>query len=301
MTAVVVNPRAGGGRAGERFFRAWEKLGFAVSAQVLVPQTLGELEHTVRELVARGVSRLVAVGGDGTFHRVVNAAMGVGAAQLPVLGLVPAGTGSDLARALRLPRSLPAALRLAVTAAPRPCDLGEVITQDGTVFFCNVASFGLSGLVDQRVNANSRRGWWSFLLATLAAVREYRPVGCRVLVDGGELHRGPVLVVAVANGRSFGKGMRIAPEARLDDGLLDVVAVQALSPGVLLRKLGRVYRGAHLGLPQVRWARGLEVQVELHSPCPPLDLDGECYPAGNAVFRARPKALPVALFDGTPA
>jgi len=294
MTAVVVNPRAGGGRAGARFFRAWEKLGFAVSAQVLVPQTLEELERAVRELVAQGVSRLVAVGGDGTFHRVVNAAMGVGAGELPVLGLVPAGTGSDLARALRLPRSLPAALRLAFTAPPRRCDLGELVTPTGVVFFCNVASFGVSGLVDQRVNANPERGRWSFLLATLAAVREYRPVRCRVLVDGVQLYQGPVLVVAVANGQSFGKGMRIAPEARLDDGLLDVVAVQALPPGVLVRKLGRVYRGTHLGLPQVRWARGQEVQLELAPPCPPFDVDGECYPASPATLRLRAGALPLA-------
>ncbi|MFN3414154.1 MAG: sphingosine kinase, partial [Thermoanaerobaculum sp.] len=111
---------------------------------------------------------------------------------------------------------------------------------------------------------------------------------------GQELFSGPALLVAVANGTSFGKGMRIAPLARPNDGLLDVVVVEAVRGWQLVRRLPLVYLGRHLRLPQVRFARGKEFRLSVADPLPPFDVDGECVPSGPAGFSVMPGALQVA-------
>ncbi len=285
MTAVVVNPQAGGGRAGTRFARLLRQRPLVPAEAVFVPESLPQLHTLARRLAEQGWQRLVVVGGDGTLHRVVNALYQAGALSSVTVGLVPAGTGSDLARALGLPRSLETCWQLALTTPPRPLDAGLITVGSEEVVFANVASAGLSGLVDERVNADPGRGALAFLRATLAAVKAFRPQPCRVWVDGTELFSGEALLVAVANGCCFGKGMRIAPFARTDDGLLEVVAVEAVAGKELLRRLPRVYLGRHMTLPQVRWARGREVRLDPAGPLPPLDVDGECYPSGP--LRAR--------------
>lgn len=120
-------------------------------------------------------------------------------------------------------------------------------------------------------------------------------------MDGAELFSGDALLVAVANGCCFGKGMRIAPFARTDDGLLEVVAVEAVAGQKLLCRLPLVYLGRHLALPQVRWARGREVRLVPAGPLPPLDVDGECYPSGPLRARVLAGAWQVAAPAVTPA
>ncbi|MGC8916859.1 MAG: diacylglycerol/lipid kinase family protein [Thermoanaerobaculum sp.] len=294
MKAVLLNPRAGGGRAGRKARLLLEKNPLPPGTALAVPESLEALKKTLGELAAQGLERLVVVGGDGTFHRVVNALEDLGALSRVTLGLVPAGTGSDLARVLALPRRLGEALEVALYAPPVRLDAGELRSSWRRVLFANVASFGISGLVDARVNANPRRGAWAFLAATLAAAREYRPVPCRVVADGEEVFVGEPLVVACANGQSFGKGMRIAPHAVLDDGFFDVVAVRHVGWWKLVGKLPRVYLGRHLSLPQVTWRRAREIKLEPLAASPPFDVDGECYPSGPATFSVLPGKLAVA-------
>lgn len=160
MTAVVVNPRAGGGRAGTRFACLLRQRPLVPAEAVFLPESLPQLHTLARRLVEQGCQRLVVVGGDGTLHRVVNALYQAGALGSVTLGLVPAGTGSDLARALGLPRSLDACWQLALTTPPRPLDAGLLAVGAEEVLFANVASAGLSGLVDELVNANPGRGAW---------------------------------------------------------------------------------------------------------------------------------------------
>jgi len=294
VIAVLVNPKAGGGRAAQRFFRALRRKGWQVEGPLLMPESLEALGRQVASLLKQDCQRLVVVGGDGTFHRAVNALHQAGGLGSLTLGLVPVGTGSDLARTLGLPRQVLAAYELAATAEPQPVDVGLVAFAGQEVVFGNVASLGISGLVDQRVNANPRRGALAFLGATLAAVKTYKPVSCAVHVDGQLVFSGPLLLLACANGQSFGKGMRIAPQAHLADGLLEVVVVKAVGGWELVRRLPLVYLGRHLQLPQVCWRRGRKVEILAPGPLPPLDVDGECYWGENPTFRVLPKALSVA-------
>lgn len=281
---VVVNPTAGGGRAGA----LWNRLAGAASAlaEVMVASTAepGAARSAIAAAVAGGVDRVVVVGGDGSIHLAINALLDAGCASEVTVGLVPAGTGSDLARVLGLPRQPEAALRRAVVGAGRRFDVGRVEAGGDRRYFCNIASAGVSGVVDTMVNANPRRGRTAFLSSTVRALRAYRCVPMRVVVDGAVLHDGPVFLVAVANGTTFGRGMRIAPRARPDDGLFDIVVVGEVGGWELLRRLPQVYLGLHLAAPQVRSARGREVEVEPRAVLPPFDLDGETYPSGAARF-----------------
>lgn len=294
MKAVIVNPHAGGGRAKVQVARLLRKARIGAPLPVVQPDSLHAMREEVRRLVGGGCERLVVAGGDGTVHLVANELLALGAGHAVTLGLLPAGTGCDLARTLRIPASPEEALQVALEAPPRAMDAGRIEAGDRRFFFVNVASAGISGLVDELVNANPRRGALAFLASTLRAVRRYRAPDVTVEVDGAALFSGPVLVVAVANGKSFGKGMKIAPSAAVDDGVFDVVVVRAVRGWELLRRLPLVYLGRHLHLPQVRFVRGHTVRLEFGAGFPPFDVDGECYPSAPATVTVLAGALRVA-------
>lgn len=291
-TVIYVNPAAGGGRAG----RVWAELEAAMPEVARARLVLaGDPRAASAELnVALGepIDRVIALGGDGTLHVVANRLLETGCADRVALGLVPAGTGSDVARLLGLPRDPAEALRRALGDTPRPLDAIAVATAGGERrYVVNVFSAGISGLVGPAVNAIPDRGPAAYLVATLSALLRYQPATGRVLVDGEPLYRGPFFLVAVANGVYFGKGMKVAPLARLDDGLADVVVIGEVPRWQLPLRLLQFLTGRHLGLPFVHFKRGKTARLEPESPLGPLDLDGENVPASAADFTVLPAAL----------
>ncbi|MCS7182624.1 MAG: hypothetical protein NZ869_05885 [Thermoanaerobaculum sp.] len=186
------------------------------------------------------------------------------------------------------------ALELALEGPGLAVDAGHLSSPANSVSLLNVASAGISGLVDLLVNANPRQGGGAFLAATLTALRQNRGQWVAVQLDGWSVVTGLALLVAVANGKSFGKGMRVAPNARLDNGRLDVVVVEALPWRRLLLRLPLLYLGRHLRLPQVRFRQGERVLLEVEGSSPPFDVDGECYAAGPATFSVRSRAWHIA-------
>ncbi|MDD5563815.1 MAG: diacylglycerol kinase family lipid kinase [Thermoanaerobaculaceae bacterium] len=291
-TLVLVNRAAGGGRAG----RFWERLRPQAEQlapiQVVTPADAEASRRAVLEAVESGCGRVVAVGGDGTAHLAAGVLLGRGAPL--TLGIVPAGTGSDLARPLAIPRDPAQALRRALLGPAVAIDAGRCDGERGGFFFVNIASAGVSGMVDETVNAVATRGRTTFLRCTLTALARYRCVNVRVWADGDAWFAGPALLLAVANGTTFGKGMRVAPGAVLDDGLFDVVAVGEVSGLQLARRLPQLYFGKHLGAKPVHFRRAREVRLEPQAPLPLFDVDGETYPSGPVTFRVLPGALRVA-------
>lgn len=299
-TVILVNPRAGSGRAA----KLWERLrlGGAVPPEARVVLA-GDPESAARQLdeALHGnppVVRLVAVGGDGTIHLAANRLVADGLADRVALGMVPAGTGSDLARTLGLPRKAEAALAHACSVEPRPMDLVEMETRTPTGLdrrvVLNVASAGISGVVARRINARPTKGATVYLTGALAAVATYRPFRGRVTVDGESMYEGGLYLLAVANGPSFGKGMRVAPRALVDDGLADVVVIRDMPRWRVPLRLPRLYLGNLLGSSAVDWRRGREVRLEAEGPIPPLEVDGETVeaePSPDVVFRLLPGAL----------
>lgn len=291
-TLVLVNPAAGGRRAGP----FWEKLRRSAEGLAAIRiEAPGGAEAARRAVVAAveaGCERVVAVGGDGTAHLVANAILGLGASV--TIGVLPAGTGSDLARVLGIPRDPHEAMRRALLGPPVVIDAGRGEADTGRFFFINIASAGIGGLVDEAVNAMPRRGRTAFLRATLAALWRYTCIPVRVEADGAPFYEGPLFLLAVANGTTFGKGMRIAPEASVTDGLFDLVLVGEVAGLELLRRLPQVYLGRHMRARPVRHTRAREVRLEPLAPLPVFDVDGETYPSGRTTFAVLPGGLRVA-------
>jgi diacylglycerol kinase (ATP) len=291
-TAAVVNPTAGGGRAGSTWKEIVRRLPELGEAHLVQGTEEGAIRAELAQLIERGVDRIVVLGGDGSMHLVGNVILDLGHGADVGLGMVPLGTGSDLPRALGLPKDPHACAAHVLSVAPRPMDALELTTRDGRRrFVMNVASAGISGLVDEAVNAMPQRGATAYLRATLAALMRYRPVPCRVQVDGKPWYEGGITLLAIGNGTSFGRGMQVAPRARIDDGELDVVLVLPLPRWQLLFRLARLYGGTHLETEFVRWCRGRTVEIEPLAPLPPFDLDGEVFASGAARIRVLPGAL----------
>jgi diacylglycerol kinase (ATP) len=293
--AFVVNPRAGSGYAAE----VWRALLAGdrdlAGARVVSAGASEEAAAAIDEALAGRPRRLVVVGGDGSLNLAANRILASGRGGEVELGLVPAGTGSDLARTLALPRRARAALARAVDGPVRPFDVLRLTTAGTVRYALNVASAGISGRVDELVNAQAKRGTAAFLTATLTALRTFRPFHAAVEVDGEPWYDGGVFLLAVANARSFGKGMRVAPRAEVDDGLADVVLVRPLPGWRVPFELPRLYLGRHLDRPAVAWRRARRVRFEPAEPLPPFDVDGETVPSGAADFELLPGAL---LFAG---
>ena len=293
-TVFLVNPAAESGAVG----RGWPELARRAAAlglrgDALLSDGPGQLGDLARAAVEHGASRIVAVGGDGTVNEV---AQGLAESPQAELGIIPRGTGWDFARTYGIPRRLEAAVAVALNGNVRAIDLGRAAYRawDGTdavSYFANIASAGMSGAIAKRTNETSKAlgGKVSYLWATFAVFARWRNDEVRVTVD--QEHRtGRMHDVVVANGRYFGGGMMICPEAEPDDGLFDVLLIGDLSKRDLLLTLPKTYRGRHLPHPKAELLRGANVEIEAPQPLP-VELDGEQPGTTPVRFDVVPKAL----------
>jgi diacylglycerol kinase (ATP) len=304
---VLVNPRAGRNSATAKVAEILRALA-AAGVEAALVETAGPGHATVLARLAReaGADCLLVVGGDGTLNEVSQAYLNDDGTAVagPDLGLVPCGTGSDLCRTFGVGGGVREAVRRLLTAPPRRVDLGvlELVSHTGepiTRTFVNIASFGIGGVADRIAN-RSRLGWSgrsTFFIATLRAMLSYRNAPVCLRIDGRAYLEGPVLSVALANGRYFGGGMLIAPEADPSDGLLDVIVLYDLSRAQGIALARKIYRGTHVGSPGVRISRGCEIEARPARAGQQVlvDLDGET--PGRLPLRARvvPGALTLRL------
>jgi YegS/Rv2252/BmrU family lipid kinase len=257
-----------------------------------------DAERIAREAVRAGVERVVVAGGDGTLSEVASGLLSAGLGDRAEIGLLPLGTGGDFARTLGIPRDLDGAIECIAAGKARRTDAGRVRyfgenEREATAHFVNVASLGISGLTVQLVNRTTKvfGGTVSFLVGTVRSIARYRCRDVSIHVDGRLIHEGPLILATAANGRYFGGGMQVAPEARTDDGLLDVVTISELSKLQLIAKLPLIYAGRHLQEPAVRLHRGRVVEMDAVPGTVYLDIDGE--PLGT--LPARVEILPAAI------
>jgi diacylglycerol kinase (ATP) len=260
---VAVNPSASFGHRGDvapRVLRALADAGHIVVP--LVADSFATLVAACERELATAPDALVVVGGDG----MVNLGAALTAETGIPLGLVPSGTGNDMARALGIPHDHPvAAIRMlvdALTRPPRVIDAGRIRAADGArSWFACTASAGFDALVNERANRMRwPRGPRRYTLALVAELLRLRHVDYELVLDGvASAVRGTL--VSVGNGVSFGGGIRVLPNAVLDDGLLDVLVVERLTRVQFLRVFPRVARGAHLGDPRVHVHRVKTVSI----------------------------------------
>ena len=220
------------------------------------------LRRETQSAFEQGTDGLVVVGGDGMVSLGVNIVARTG---VP-LGVIAAGTGNDLARALGLPHDDPeAAVEALVEALARPpqvVDLGLARHGELSTWFACVLSAGFDAVVNERANRMTRpRGPSRYTLALLRELATFRPLRYRLTLDGSPREQSAMLV-SVANTPSLGGGMRIVPHADLSDGLLDVFVVHPLSRVGLLSVFPRVFAGEHVNHPAVEFAPARSVRIE---------------------------------------
>ncbi|GAA0919360.1 diacylglycerol/lipid kinase family protein [Nonomuraea longicatena] len=285
--ALLVNPAARGGRTVRLLAPVVRRLrAGGADVSVIVGDDPADALQRAVTAVAEGPDALVAFGGDGLVHLAVQAVAGTG---VP-LGVIPAGTGNDIAAALGLPVKDPlAAAETVLRMEPRRIDAARA----GDEWFAGVLCCGF----DSRVNERANRLTWPpgrarYLVALAEELRAFRPIPFRVTLDGEVVER-EAMLVAVANTGSYGAGMRVCPDARPDDGLLDVLILRAVPKAEFVRVFPSVYRGTHVRHPAVSIRRAASVGVE--APGVIAYADGERVGPLPLTCRIEPGALSVLM------
>ncbi|MHB1294348.1 MAG: diacylglycerol/lipid kinase family protein [Anaerolineae bacterium] len=293
---VIVNPQAGHGYAAKAapsihsFFVA-----SGVQHDMVLTRAPGDAIELSRQAIADGVRTVVAVGGDGTAHEVVNGLMAHRDGHpAGILGCIPAGSGNDFAVMNGAPMNVLDACQQVLDGNTRLIDVGEVVI-DGCIrrYFDNVVGIGFDGLVTLETRKPSRlRGMALYLPAVLKTIFfSMRPPRVEILADGEEISL-TTLMTVIANGPREGGGFLVVPHAKCDDGALDLMVARTMPKLRMLSMIPRFLKGTHATDPHVSFRQ--VSQVEIHSPDPLyIHVDGEilCEPAHSVQVRILPGSL----------
>ena len=299
---AVVNPASSNGSTGKQWPVIEEKLRRNLGdVDAVLTAGPGDAVEMTRQALRDGFDWIISVGGDGTLNEVLN---GFIDGDVPVndgaaLSVLTSGTGGDFRKTLGLPGDLDGAVGAIAERPVRRIDIGRIrfVGHDGakrTRYFHNIASFGLGGEVDKRVNEMSAfkrfGGSASFLYAGLRSLISYKNKDVRLVVDDRFDERLRIRLVLVSNGQYGGGGMWWAPEARLDDGLFDIIILGDIGRVRSILNMPRIYRGTHVDLPDVEFLRGRRVTAESDDEVL-LDVDGEAPGRLPATFEILPGAI----------
>lgn len=302
LPLIIINPASAGGATGG----AWPGLASDLATHFgafncAFTKERGDAVRLAESGAREGRALIVACGGDGTISEVANGILQSGADAS--LGLLPSGTGGDFQKSLKIPGRTRDAVRALREGRTRRIDVGRAsyLNHDGVEesrYFLGVASFGMSGEVIRRVKARDADwlgGKASFALAMLQTTLSKENTTALVQLDERRERRLTVANLCVANARYFGGGMKIAPAAKLNDGLFDIVTIGDLGALKILTNAHQLYLGTHLGMKQVHQAHARRVTVKPVEKASKiaLEVDGELPGHLPATFEIIPRALPV--------
>ncbi len=241
---LLINPASGRGRALESV-RDIRRLARTAGVPVAFTRDSADVARRSATAIRRGVDRVIVAGGDGTAHHAIRALHGTDC----VLGIIPVGSGNDLARALGLPREVSRAFDVALHGSPRRIDLGVV----NGIPFAGAASVGIDGEANRYANTAAPwlRGTLLYAYAGIRTFAAFEPFGV-IMTASSANFSGSVMLAVVSNSGRYGGGMRVAPSAVMDDGRLDVVVIQAVPRRVLFARFLMFTRGRHMSHPKVR-------------------------------------------------
>lgn len=294
---VILNPTSGRGKGARRRSELERLIADAVARfvpdkgqakpcwEIRETTAPGDGAALAAEAVARGADVVAAAGGDGTCRDVVNGLVGMGAR----LGVLPLGTGNDFARTLGIGADLERAVETLFSGVPMPVDLGRA--QDR--YFLVAGGCGFDAAVTARVNRGFRylRGTAAYVGAVCDCLRTFRPAQMRLTLDG-QAREVCAMLCTVANAPMYGGGMKIAPDARLDDGLFDICLIGSVGRIEFLRTFPRVFRGTHVTHPKVTMLRARQVRIETETPLP-VFADGDVIGTAPVEFTLEPHAVSV--------
>jgi diacylglycerol kinase (ATP) len=300
---IIVNPTSAHGAARARWAQLEGVLrGAGLRFDVALTQATGHATQLAAQAAQQGHAVVACLGGDGTVNEVLNGLManaGVGLRPAPALAVIPCGTGSDFARALKLPHAPQEVLALLQRSTTQDVDVGLVTCQHAgqTVqrHFINIAGVGFDGEVSAQMNHSSKRGGsLAYFANVFKVLGRYKNKRAAVTLKHGgheQCIEGTFNSIVIANGQYFGGGMWVAPNASWCDGLLDVVLIGDVSRAEFVATFPRIYRGTHLTHPKVRSFRATEVRIESHPQEQALlEAEGELFGAAPATVRVLPGA-----------
>ncbi len=293
---IIVNPAAGAGKTA----RLWPQIsslftGNGMRFEHKMTEAPGHAIELAKEAAEQGYEMVVAVGGDGTIHEIVNGLYNSGYLADALLGIVSTGTGSDYIRTIGVPRAYEDACQRFVEPKIRAVDLGivEYRRRGGTAerIFVNFAGAGFDAEIVRRTKTTfkSLGALPSYLLGALTTLATYRNKDVHLKLDGEEMQK-KICTVIMNNGRYGGGGMNTAPNAELSDGLFDVMIVDNITKPDFLISLPRLYKGTHLNHPHVTMKRAKEIEIHSKQKMA-LQADGELLGEVPARIRIMPSAL----------
>lgn len=309
-TRVIVNPASNRGRTRHHWAEIKETLkSFFREFKYDFTEKPLQATEIAREALREGTELLIGVGGDGTVNEIANGFFENHKIINPeaTLGIVPSGTGCDLTRSLNIPRNLKNAIKFISEAPDQTIDVGRVIYSDAqgktsSRYFLNIADFGIGGEVVKKVNENRlKRKASSYVRCLIETMLSFKGHQVQIIVDGEEKASGNYLIGAIANGKIFGKGMKIAPQARLNDNLFDLILVKSLRFFEFCLNGWKLINGSHLSYHKVSMFRGQKIQVfPLKSDPVLIELDGEQVGLLPATFEIVPASIQVKGFLNKP-
>jgi len=313
LPLIIVNPRSAGGSTRESWSGTASDLRAHFGAyNIAFTKAAGDGVNLARNAAEAGREFIIACGGDGTINEVANGIIESG--KDVELGVMPSGTGGDFRRSLGMPQSPRDAARALRDGGTKRMDAGRVTFQGHsgetiTRYFLNVSSFGLAASIIERVKSNKALDWLplggvrgraNFALSTLTEVVGLDAITVKVRIDGGEEKLVHTVNFCIANARYFGGGMMIAPNAKMDDGKLDIVNIGDIRTAKVLLNAYTLYNGSHLDLAEVKstLARRIEIapvdpDADIH-----IETDGELPGRLPAVYEIVPAALRVRVPRG---
>lgn len=300
---VILNPASAGGKTGEEQLRVMKALERSLGKNYSLCVTGRPLEATssTRDAIRNGCELIVAVGGDGTIQEVVNGFFSEGQLLNPCcqLAIICSGTGRGFAQSLGLPTKLDDQFEIVTDGEARSVDVGKVSFHlaDGKMgerFFVNECQVGIGGVVVKGVGTNHKRlgGLAGFGLVTLSTALHHRAQTLVVVIDNRLQIERPLLGVIIANGAYAGGGMCLAPHARVDDGLLDLVMIHDQSLIQRLKNFSRIYSGRHVESPLFNYHQGKRFKISSPEPAL-LEADGELLGSLPCTVEILPRALKI--------
>jgi diacylglycerol kinase (ATP) len=288
---VVANPAAGHGRAGRLIGKVTTALHrLRLPHEIRVSESGPDVERLAREAAEGGARIVAALGGDGTVSLAANGILGTGAA----LAALPAGTGDDFAKGIGAGK-LDTAVELLANPKTVDLDVIEVTTGAAKRTFLNIAGAGFDSEVNETANGMTIKlgATGTYVAALVKTLSRFAPASFVITVDDERIEVDAMLV-EIGSGRWTGGGMRVLPDAVMNDGLLDLCIVRALSKTAFLRAFPRVFTGSHTTHPKVTMRTGTRVEVEANRRVL-VYADGELVGPLPAIFEIRPGALPVVV------
>ncbi len=310
LPLVIVNPKSAGGATQSGWAENASDLRAHFGAfQVAFTKRQGDGIELAKRGAESGRKFIIACGGDGTINEVANGILQSGAAADTELGVLPSGTGGDFRRGLGMPTNIREAAKALREGITKQIDVGKVTfvnheDEAANRYFLNVSSFGLSAAINERVKTkdvfkwlpgNALRGKAKFAVSTLQEVLDFEFVTVKISLDGAAEKSLNTINFCVANSRYFGGGMKIAPDAKLDDGFFDVVNIGDIKTAKIIFNVYKLYNGSHLDLEEVKstLARRIEVSPAYQNQTIFIETDGELPGKLPAVYEIIPHALKV--------